>query len=213
MRDSFELERFVRAQEPDYEQALAQIRSGRKRSHWMWYVFPQFAGLGASPTSEHYAIKSLDEAKAYLAHPVLGARLIECGDAVLTVHGRSAAQIFAQPQPLPDRQVIRVNDHERRRLGRDARRRARLPLGALGKLPEGGTGAARAHDDHPRADRKCDLDREARRLAPWSFRGVPPKSALADLGGASPESICGRPPACKRWRSVRIGSLAIICPV
>ena len=82
MSDPLDLDRFVRAQEADYERALAEIRSGRKRSHWMWYVFPQFAGLGLSATSQRYAINSLAEARAYLAHPILGARLIEIAEAV-----------------------------------------------------------------------------------------------------------------------------------
>ena len=75
-RDPHNLNRFVQAQEHDYDQALGEIRAGRKRSHWMWYVFPQFTGLGSSPTSVHYAIKSVQEATAYLAHPVLGPRLL-----------------------------------------------------------------------------------------------------------------------------------------
>ena len=98
--DPFDLARFVRAQERDYEQALSEIRSGRKRSHWMWYVFPQLDGLGFSPTSRHYAIKSLSEAEAYLRHPTLGARLIECAQAVLTVQGRSATELFGSPDDV-----------------------------------------------------------------------------------------------------------------
>jgi uncharacterized protein (DUF1810 family) len=100
MDDPFQLDRFVNAQEGDYSRALAEIRSGRKRSHWMWYVFPQFAGLGMSPTSQLYAIKSLAEARAYLDHPVLGARLIECVEAALSVDGRSATDIFGTPDDL-----------------------------------------------------------------------------------------------------------------
>src|SRR6478672_10357580 len=72
MVDPYDLQRFVRAQEHDYEEALTEIRSGRKRSHWMWYIFPQFDGLGVSPTSKRYAVKSVAEAKAFLAHPLLG---------------------------------------------------------------------------------------------------------------------------------------------
>jgi len=98
--DVHDLERFVRAQRDDYAQALAEIRSGRKRSHWMWYVFPQFEGLGFSPTSQRYAIKSLDEAAAYLRHPVLGPRLSECAEAVLAVDGRSASEIFGSPDDV-----------------------------------------------------------------------------------------------------------------
>ena len=98
--DSFDLSRFVEAQARDYEAALSEIRSGRKRSHWMWYVFPQFDGLGISSTSKHFAIKTLDEAKAYLSHPVLGPHLFECADAVLHVTGRSAFDIFSSPDDL-----------------------------------------------------------------------------------------------------------------
>lgn len=98
--DSYDLSRFVKAQEGDYERALSEIRSGRKRSHWMWYIFPQFEGLGFSPTSRRYAIKSPQEARAYLSHPVLGPRLVECAEAVLGVEGRSANQIFGSPDDL-----------------------------------------------------------------------------------------------------------------
>jgi uncharacterized protein (DUF1810 family) len=97
---TFHLERFVDAQEADYDQALKEIRAGRKQSHWMWYVFPQFAGLGSSPTSQHFAIASVAEAAAYLAHPILGARLLECAEAVLAVADRSAREIFGSPDDL-----------------------------------------------------------------------------------------------------------------
>lgn len=95
--DPHNLRRFVQAQERDYEQALAEIRSGRKRSHWMWYIFPQIAGLGSSPTSRHYAIESRAEAGAYLSHPVLGPRLWESAEVALRVEGRSASEIFGSP--------------------------------------------------------------------------------------------------------------------
>lgn len=98
--DPYDLDRFVRAQEPDYARALSEVRAGRKRSHWMWYVFPQFAGLGSSPTARLYAIKSVAEAEAYLRHPVLGPRLVECCEAVLGVEGRSAHDIFGSPDDL-----------------------------------------------------------------------------------------------------------------
>ena len=102
MRSSaaYDLERFAEAQEGMYEQALAEIRRGRKQSHWMWFVFPQFDGLGVSATSRRYAVKSVDEARAYLAHPVLGPRLIECAEAMLGVDGRSARQILGSPDDL-----------------------------------------------------------------------------------------------------------------
>ena len=98
--DPYDLNRFVRAQESDYEQALSEIRGGRKRTHWMWYVFPQIDGLAFSSTSKHYSIKSVGEAKAYLDHPVLGPRLLECAEAVLRVEGRSAREIFGSPDDL-----------------------------------------------------------------------------------------------------------------
>jgi uncharacterized protein (DUF1810 family) len=98
--DSHNLSRFVQAQEDDYEQALAEIRSGRKRSHWMWYIFPQIDGLGFSSTSRRYSIKSVAEAEAYLSHPVLGPRLVECAEAALRVEGRSAFEIFGSPDEM-----------------------------------------------------------------------------------------------------------------
>ena len=98
--DPFKLNRFVQAQERDYERALTEIRSGRKVSHWMWYIFPQFDGLGFSPTSRWYSIKSLAEAEAYLGHPVLGPRLVECAEAALGAEGRSAFEIFGSPDEM-----------------------------------------------------------------------------------------------------------------
>lgn len=98
--DPYNLRRFVEAQEDDYERALSEIRSGRKRTHWMWYVFPQIDGLAFSATAKHYAIKSLDEAKAYVDHPILGPRLLECAEAVLQTEGRSAKEIFGSPDDL-----------------------------------------------------------------------------------------------------------------
>ncbi|MDQ0756542.1 DUF1810 domain-containing protein [Arthrobacter sp. B3I4] len=96
MDDPFELSRFTEAQDSTgtYQRALSELQSGSKRSHWMWFVFPQIAGLGMSPTSRRYAISSLDEARAYLEHPVLGPRLLDCARAVLAIEGRSAEQIF-----------------------------------------------------------------------------------------------------------------------
>jgi uncharacterized protein (DUF1810 family) len=98
--DPHNLNRFVQAQEGDYEQALGEVRNGRKQSHWMWYIFPQLDGLGISSTSRRYAIKSVAEAEAYLAHAVLGPRLRECAEAVLGVEGRSAAEIFGSPDDV-----------------------------------------------------------------------------------------------------------------
>jgi uncharacterized protein (DUF1810 family) len=98
--DPFNLERFVQAQEEDSGQALSEISRGRKRSHWMWYIFPQFEGLGVSSTSRRYSVKSVAEAKAYLAHPVLGPRLVECAEAALRVEGLSAVEIFGSPDDM-----------------------------------------------------------------------------------------------------------------
>jgi uncharacterized protein (DUF1810 family) len=98
--DPYVLTRFVRAQANDYEQALSEIRNGRKRTHWIWYIFPQFDGLAFSSTSQYYAIKSVAEAKAYLAHPLLGPRLLECAEAVVRIEGRSATTIFGSPDDL-----------------------------------------------------------------------------------------------------------------
>jgi uncharacterized protein (DUF1810 family) len=98
--DPYDLSRFLRAQEGVYEQALAEVKSGRKRSHWMWWIFPQFDGLGLSTTSRRYAIKSVAEAKAYLSHPVLGPRLTEGVEAALAVEGRSAHGIFGSPDDM-----------------------------------------------------------------------------------------------------------------
>ena len=96
MDDPYELQRFVAAQDAgaSYEQAAAELRRGRKTSHWMWFVFPQIAGLGHSPVSRMYAISGLAEARAYLAHPVLGPRLAECAAIVGGLSGRTAEQIF-----------------------------------------------------------------------------------------------------------------------
>ena len=96
MDDAYNLARFVEAQDSagTYRQALSELSAGAKRSHWMWFIFPQIAGLGFSATSRKYAIASVDEARAYLDHPVLGGRLRESCDAVVAVEGRTAEQIF-----------------------------------------------------------------------------------------------------------------------
>jgi uncharacterized protein (DUF1810 family) len=96
----FDLDRYLSAQTSVYGEALAELRSGQKRSHWMWFVFPQIEGLGHSATSIRYAIKSLEEARAYLNHPVLGSRLRECAEAVCAVEGRTASDIFGFPDDL-----------------------------------------------------------------------------------------------------------------
>jgi uncharacterized protein (DUF1810 family) len=95
--DPHDLQRFRQAQDPVYLDVLDELKAGLKRSHWMWFVFPQVDGLGLSPTSRHYAIKSHDEAHAYLADPVLGARLRECVQVLLALQNRSAAEIFGFP--------------------------------------------------------------------------------------------------------------------
>jgi uncharacterized protein (DUF1810 family) len=98
--DPFDLQRFVEAQASVYATALAELRAGQKRSHWMWFVFPQLRGLGSSATATHYGIATLDEARAYLAHPLLGPRLRECTEAVLAVQGRSLHAIFGSPDDM-----------------------------------------------------------------------------------------------------------------
>jgi uncharacterized protein (DUF1810 family) len=98
--DPHDLQRFVAAQSAVYADALRELRAGRKRSHWMWFVFPQLAGLGRSLTAERYAIAGIDEARAYLAHPVLGKRLRECVDALLALRDRSAYQVLGSPDDL-----------------------------------------------------------------------------------------------------------------
>ncbi len=100
MNDPHDLQRFVLAQERDHETALREITAGRKRSHWMWYIFPQIDGLGFSEMARHYAIKNAGEARAYLAHPVLGERLRACARAALVHEDRSATEIFGTPDDL-----------------------------------------------------------------------------------------------------------------
>ena len=95
--DPYELNRFISAQKEVYDRVLAELRDGLKRTHWMWFIFPQINGLGHSPTTRLYSIKSLDEARQYLSHPVLGNRLVESAEAVLAVSGRSASDIFGHP--------------------------------------------------------------------------------------------------------------------
>lgn len=98
--DPYNLSRFVLAQEPVYESVLAELKAGRKRTHWMWFVFPQAAGLGHSPMSRKYAISSDDEARAYLADPLLGARLRECTQLVFEIEGKTIHDIFGSPDDL-----------------------------------------------------------------------------------------------------------------
>jgi uncharacterized protein (DUF1810 family) len=98
--DSFDLQRFISAQQPVYQTVLTELKSGRKQSHWIWFIFPQVDGLGRSSTAHQYAIKSRAEAIAYLATPVLAARLIECTKAVLAVPDKSAHEIFGSPDDM-----------------------------------------------------------------------------------------------------------------
>ncbi len=95
-----DLDRFVEAQAGVHDESLAELRAGRKRSHWMWFVFPQVEGLGTSPMAQRYALAGPDEARAFLAHPVLGSRLLECTRAVLAVEGRTLHEIFGSPDDL-----------------------------------------------------------------------------------------------------------------
>ena len=98
--DPFNLSRFLQAQERSYETALAELKRGSKQSHWMWFIFPQIAGLGSSPTAQFYAIQSRAEAEAYSAHPILGPRLIACAEALLGIEGKSALEIMGSPDDL-----------------------------------------------------------------------------------------------------------------
>lgn len=100
MGDEYDLERFVRAQEGVYPRALAELRAGEKRTHWIWFIFPQIQGLGSSEMAVRFAISGLAEARAYLAHPVLGARIREATAAVLAIEDRSVAEIFGFPDDL-----------------------------------------------------------------------------------------------------------------
>jgi uncharacterized protein (DUF1810 family) len=107
----FELERFVRAQEPLIEQVREELAAGRKRTHWMWFIFPQLRGLGRSVTAQHYAISSLAEARAYLQHPLLGRRLVECTELVNAVENRTAHEIFGSPDDLKFRSCLSLFRH------------------------------------------------------------------------------------------------------
>ena len=111
MADPFNLERFVDAQAPVYDEVCRELKAGRKQSHWMWFIFPQIAGLGQSPISVRFAIASLDEAKAYLAHPILGARLRECARLILDVEGRTAREIFGSIDEMKLRSSMTLFAH------------------------------------------------------------------------------------------------------
>jgi len=98
--NTFDLERFVSAQERVYSTVVRELRNGMKANHWMWFIFPQIDGLGSSPRARQYAIRSLDEANAYLAHPILGSRLIECTGLVNAVEGESLREILGSPDDM-----------------------------------------------------------------------------------------------------------------
>lgn len=104
--DPFVLQRFVDAQAPVYERVRTELKSGRKQSHWMWFVFPQIAGLGHSAMAQRYAISSLREAEAYLKHPILGSRLRECTRLVFQVDGKSAYKILGSPDDMKFRSCM-----------------------------------------------------------------------------------------------------------
>lgn len=99
-KDPFDLARFTSAQKCVYDRVLSELRNGRKRTHWMWYIFPQIDGLGYSATAKRYAIKSIEEARKYMDHPVLGPRLLECAETVLAIEGQSATEIFGSPDDV-----------------------------------------------------------------------------------------------------------------
>lgn len=104
--DPFNLDRFLVAQDRSYDGALKELRRGIKTGHWIWYIFPQISGLGFSETARHYSIRSIEEAKAYLNHRILGERLVQCVEAVLAIEGRSAEQIFGHPDDLKFRSCL-----------------------------------------------------------------------------------------------------------
>ena len=106
MTEPYDLDRFLKAQANDYDTALNELKAGRKCNHWIWYVFPQVAGLGHSPTSQFYAIKSLDEAAAYLRHPILGGRLHECLKALQPLEQTSASQVFGEVDAMKFRSSL-----------------------------------------------------------------------------------------------------------
>ncbi len=112
MSDPFDLDRFVRAQDGGtYEQALRELRDGAKRSHWMWFVFPQVAGLGHSPVAQRYAVSGLEEAHSYLAHPVLGARLVECAQALLELGDRDPVRVLGSTDAVKLRSSMTLFAH------------------------------------------------------------------------------------------------------
>ena len=143
--DPYDLKRFVDAQARVYEIALDEIDNGRKRSHWMWFIFPQLRGLGRSSTAQIYGIGSLDEARAYLAHPLLGPRLRECAEAALEHSGKPLIDIFGSPDDLKFRSSMTLFAHAA------GPRRAAVPGGAAAPVRRqagwGDAGAAGRNED------------------------------------------------------------------
>lgn len=113
--DPFNLKRFMDAQKDIYNDVLGELRNGRKRTHWMWFIFPQIDGLGHSSTAKYYAIKSSEEAQEYLNHPVLGKRLVECSEAVLAVEGRTVSEIFGYPDDMKLKSSMTLFETQARR--------------------------------------------------------------------------------------------------
>jgi uncharacterized protein (DUF1810 family) len=111
LSDPFDLQRFIEAQQSVFQRVCAELAAGRKESHWMWFVFPQLAGIGSSSTARRYAISSLEEARAYLAHPVLGTRLRECTGLVNRIEGRSIEETFGYPDYLKFRSCLTLFAH------------------------------------------------------------------------------------------------------
>jgi len=111
MADPYNLQRFLVAQEPVYDQVRTELRQGRKTTHWMWFIFPQLKGLGFSETAQRFAIASREEAEAYLAHPMLGPRLSECTELVTRIEGRIASEIFGYPDDLKFRSCMTLFAH------------------------------------------------------------------------------------------------------
>src|SRR4051812_37154155 len=111
MEDPYELSRFVEAQQDSYDRALQELHDGNKRSHWMWFIFPQLQGLGHSSMAQRYAVRSLEEARAYLQHPVLGPRLLECADALLGDATHTAADIFGEVDAMKLRSSMTLFAH------------------------------------------------------------------------------------------------------
>jgi uncharacterized protein (DUF1810 family) len=111
VEDPYQLSRFVQAQADTYADALGELRAGRKTSHWMWFVFPQIAGLGRSSMAQRYALGTIDEARAYLQHPVLGPRLLECADALLADHAHTAEQILGATDAMKLRSSMTLFAH------------------------------------------------------------------------------------------------------